>query len=103
VEGPGFTTSGLGFFLFLGEGRASDARASGPVAVTEDVDSLKAEGVRSEELASPIETTSLSSIGLRLSEEAEKEAEEAMSVPSRGIVWRNEEGGMRAQKRQSFE
>jgi len=51
------------------------------------VDSLKAEGVRSEELASPIGTTSLSNIGLQLSEEAEKEEEEAMSVPSGGVVW----------------
>jgi len=53
VEGPGFPTSGLGFFLFLGEGITCDARASGPGTVAEDVDSLKAEGVRSEELASP--------------------------------------------------
>ena len=53
VEGPGLPTSGLGFFLFLGEGITCDARASGPGTVAEDVDSLKAEGVRSEELASP--------------------------------------------------
>jgi len=87
VEGPGFPTNGLGFLLFLGEGIACDARVSGPGAVAEDVDSLKAEGVRSEELASPIGTTSLSNIGLRLSEEAEKEEEEAMSIPSGGVVW----------------
>jgi len=31
--------------------------------------------------------TFLSNIGLRLSEEAEKEVEEAMSVPSERVVW----------------
>jgi len=61
--------------------------ASGPGTIAEDVDSLKAEEVRSEELASPIGATSLSNIGLRLSEEAEKEVEEAMSVSSEGVVW----------------
>jgi len=58
VEGLGFPTCGLGFFLFLGEGTACDAPTSGLGTVAEDVDSLKAEGVRSEELASPWEQPS---------------------------------------------
>jgi len=35
----------------------------------------------------PMGATFLSNIGLRLSEEAEKEVEEAMSVPSERVVW----------------
>jgi len=87
VEGPGFPTSGLGFFLFIGEGTTRDAPMFGSGIVVEVVDSLKTEGVHLEELASPMRATSLSNIGLRLSEEAEKEVEEAMSVPSEGVIW----------------
>jgi len=82
--------SDLGLFLFLGEGLTRDAPTSGLGTVAEgtlSVDSLKIEGVRSEELASPMGVTSLSNIGLRLSKEAEKEVEEAMSVPNEGVIW----------------
>jgi len=75
----------LGLFLFLGEGTTRDSPTSGSGIAAEGT--LKIEGVCLEELDSPMGITSLSNIGLRLLEEAEKEVTEAMSVPSEGMIW----------------